>query len=105
MSGGQTYRKLVCIGSLLHLLNKKIQVGDSIEFTSMVSGTGNVELTWDFGDGSPTSSEVNPGHIFNRRGMIIVKLTAKNLYGTTVSSISIASDPFMTYLPFARSNQ
>ena len=36
--------------------------GTSVQFTSSVTGTGPYMYSWDFGDGSPLSSSINPTH-------------------------------------------
>lgn len=39
---------------------------------------GATSVTWDFGDGSPVSTQVNPTHVFPSRGDYSVTLTATN---------------------------
>ena len=43
---------------------------------------------WDFGDGSPISSEQNPRHIFKTPGMHLVKLRLETLYGCDGATIT-----------------
>jgi subtilisin family serine protease len=38
--------------------------GDPVDFTNTTTGTEPIDYTWDFGDGSATSSDPNPQHIF-----------------------------------------
>jgi YVTN family beta-propeller protein len=71
-----------------------IQVGESISFTSDVSGFPAPDLTWDFGDGSPTSSEDNPIHAFLTEGVFNVSLLAENIFGQ-----ASATGVVTTYLP------
>ncbi|TKC10644.1 PKD domain-containing protein [Pedobacter polaris] len=53
--------------------------GDEISFTdkslSNVNGKNITAWQWDFGDGTPISTEQNPKHIFNTTGNITVKLS------------------------------
>jgi PKD repeat protein len=48
-----------------------------VQFTAQATGGLNDILawTWDFGDGSPTSSERNPMHTYDRSGAYSVTLT------------------------------
>lgn len=48
--------------------------GVSVSFTN--TSVGAVSYTWDFGDGSSTSTETNPSHTFPALGTYIVRLTA-----------------------------
>lgn len=42
--------------------------GTLIQFTSSVTGTGPFTYSWDFGDGSPLSTAINPSHTFTSLG-------------------------------------
>ena len=42
--------------------------GTAIQFTSNVTGTGPYTYSWDFGDGSPLSTAINPIHSFTSLG-------------------------------------
>ncbi|MEX2682799.1 MAG: PKD domain-containing protein, partial [Candidatus Sigynarchaeota archaeon] len=53
-----------------------VHPGSAVQFTF----TGNLgaipsTLTWDFGDGSPASSELNPTHVYTTAGIYTVSLT------------------------------
>jgi beta propeller repeat protein len=51
-----------------------------VKFTS--TSTGNpTAWKWNFGDGSPLSTEKNPEHIYAKAGIYTVKHTAINAYG------------------------
>ncbi len=56
--------------------------------------------TWNFGDGTPTSNEVNPTHIFTTSGTRTVKLTIKDTANNTATkTLAVypgASAPTMT---------
>lgn len=62
---------------------KDVCLGDSVKFTNTTSGA--TSYTWDFGDGSSTSSATNPSHLYTTTGAFTVKLTAKNAAGCSVS--------------------
>jgi len=49
------------------------------------SSTSAVNYVWDFGDGSPTTTAVNPSHVFTNAGTYFVKLFASNPNGCTFS--------------------
>lgn len=48
-----------------------------VNFTSTVGGYHDV-YTWNFGDGSPTSSQANPSHAYTANGAYYVCLTVRN---------------------------
>ncbi len=52
-------------------------VGSSIQFTNTSSLQGN--FTWDFGDGSPVTSEASPVHKYELAGLYNVTLTLENV--------------------------
>lgn len=51
--------------------------GGLVNFTSTVSGYHDT-YTWNFGDGSPTSNQQNPGHAYTANGAYYVCLTVRN---------------------------
>jgi hypothetical protein len=54
----------------------------TVQFTSDVSGgTPPYTYTWDFGDGSPTSDEVNPMHVYQRNGDFTATLSITDSLG------------------------
>lgn len=52
-----------------------------VTFTSLAQNYA--QLSWDFGDGSATSNEINPVHIYNLAGKYTVTLTATSPAGVT----------------------
>lgn len=55
-----------------------------------------ITYAWDFGDGSPISTQLNPDHIFTEEGSIAVTLEVTNQYGCVdnfSSTIDIVSPP------------
>lgn len=56
---------------------RTICAGDSVQFTDL-SFHGVNAWEWDFGDGSPVSTEESPWHTFEQPGFYTVKLTASN---------------------------
>ena len=62
------------------------QIGPSeFSFTSMVSGGGNLEYSWDFGDGNG-SNEADPVHLYEQEGIFTVELTVSNECGEVVAT-------------------
>jgi gliding motility-associated-like protein len=61
--------------------------------TSTVSGGGTMTYLWSFGDASPTSTDVNPSHIYSTTGPFNVTLTAS--LGTC--SMSIVKEIFLLF--------
>jgi len=47
------------------------------------NGQGNLTFSWDFGDGTPGSTEMNPIHAFERDGEYVVTLTVTNGCGSS----------------------
>jgi gliding motility-associated-like protein len=49
-----------------------------VPYTAQFSNTslGGTDFIWDFGDGSPVSTEVNPSHLYANTGTYTVRLTA-----------------------------
>lgn len=56
-------------------------VGETTVFTNTSSGT-DLTYEWDFGDGSPTSSEANPTHAYAAADTYTVTLTVSNDLGS-----------------------
>jgi PKD repeat protein len=59
-----------------------------VEFTNASTGDFDT-LSWDFGDGSPTSNESNPTHIFSTGGVFTVTLTASGVGGEDTQTHTI----------------
>jgi hypothetical protein len=54
----------------------------TVKFTSTVEdATGAVTCTWDFGDGTPSSSDMNPTHVYQAEGDFVVTLKCKDSKG------------------------
>ena len=63
--------------------NTTIIIGNTVNFTD--ESTNNPESwSWDFGDGSPASTEQNPSHSYSSLGAFTVILTASNEYGDDI---------------------
>jgi len=78
--------------------------GSSVGFTSSVTGTGPYTYSWNFGDGSPTSSLQNPSHIFTSLGCgsatFTVTLTITDASGcsnSVVNTITVKQQPTVDY--------
>ena len=57
-----------------------LSIEDPIQFTNLTTGNYS-NITWDFGDGSPTSSEENPIHSYNQVGVFNVVLKIELDFG------------------------
>lgn len=58
--------------------------GNVVSFSDF-STNGATSVSWDFGDGSPTSSATNPTHTYTSSGTYNVRLTATNGNGSTTA--------------------
>jgi hypothetical protein len=67
-------------------------------FTNTTQGTPLMSYQWDFGDGSPASSQANPDHVYAQPGFYIVTLTVTSRYGQDTAS-SVVYAPYEVYLP------
>jgi PKD repeat protein len=56
--------------------------GSPVQFTDTSGGGPVTRWTWNFGDGTATSSQRNPSHVFARAGTYTVRLTTENRGGT-----------------------
>jgi len=66
--------------------------GDTVFFTNGSIGD-NLTFSWDFGDGSPVSNEVDPVHVFPGPGVYQVTLTAMSTYCAAGASKQVQAGP------------
>lgn len=64
------------------IYNSPVRVNQTVEFTNQSTGSEPITYTWDFGDGSPVSTDTNPTHVYTQQGIYQVTLTATNAAGT-----------------------
>ncbi|MDR0232697.1 MAG: M6 family metalloprotease domain-containing protein [Dysgonamonadaceae bacterium] len=64
--------------------------GLTVQFVNTSLTFSEATWLWDFGDGTPTSTEKNPKHTYNAAGYYNVKLTAENSSGKRDKTIRIA---------------
>ena len=57
-----------------------LSIEDPIQFTNLIIGNYS-NITWDFGDGSPTTSDENPVHIYDQVGVFKVVLKIELDFG------------------------
>lgn len=71
-------------------------LGSTTQFTINTSQIV-TSISWDFGDGSPLSSDLNPMHLYATSGNYVVSVTATGANGTITKSrtISISSIPIV----------
>lgn len=62
-------------------------IDESIQLTNNSTGPGTLMYNWNFGDGT-SSSQKNPVHQFNKKGVYSVNLTVSNTDGCSVTSFS-----------------
>jgi YVTN family beta-propeller protein len=55
----------------------------TIQFTDATTNTTPTSWLWQFGDGTPNSTVVNPIHTYTNIGTYLCNLTVSNVYGTT----------------------
>jgi gliding motility-associated-like protein len=60
-------------------------VSDAVQMTNNSTGPGVLDYLWDFADGT-TSTALNPGHIFNKKGFYSVSLRVHSSEGCTETS-------------------
>ncbi|WP_292943848.1 gliding motility-associated C-terminal domain-containing protein [Olleya sp. UBA1516] len=89
---------LICIDADYDVFNTCI--GDTTQFTLTTSDPITSAL-WDFGDGSPTSSDLNPTHTFPALGdyVITLTLTSNGEVVTTTNTITISDIPVANPIP------
>jgi PKD repeat protein len=66
---------------------------NTVIFDATPSGAGATAWTWDFGDGSPTTTGQKTSHTFSRAGTWVVRLTINDSAGrtsTTTKSVTVA---------------
>lgn len=69
----------------------------SVELTN--TSTDGESFVWDFGDGSPTSTEINPMHTYDAIGTYTITLTAMNDCGesTVTREIAVGAAPLANF--------
>jgi len=78
---------------------KVIHIGDQVAFSNTTTGNPGLSYTWDFGDGTPTSSDPDPVHTYTRDGNFTVRLTATNPYGTNSTTGNVYFYPVASFTP------
>ncbi len=72
----------------------KVDATDFLKVTFTNASQNATTYSWDFGDGSPASTEENPTHSYTALGSFTVKLTAKGDGGTEISQQTLTlTDP------------
>lgn len=65
---------------------------ETVFLTNTSTGSEPLSCEWNFGDGSPTSTECDPTHVYNALGDFVITLTVTNPWGqdtaTTVVTVS-----------------
>jgi len=58
------------------------QVTDAVQFTNTSTGGTPITYNWDFGDGT-SSTDKDPSHVFNKKGVYTIKLSVTGAGGCT----------------------
>ena len=61
------------------------RVGLIVTFTDTSAGNP-TQWLWEFGDGTPTSTQQNPVHVYSSAGTYVVTLTVRNSIGVSVAT-------------------
>jgi PKD repeat protein len=69
-----------------------------LHFTNTTLGAPLMTYHWDFGDGSPASSDANPDHAYAQPGEYTVTLTVTSRYGQDTTSAVVFAQ-YEVYLP------
>lgn len=64
--------------------------GESITFSNSSSGSGTLTYSWDFGDGTPLSTQASPVHVYATSGSFIPKLTVTSSDGCSATQTGTA---------------
>lgn len=87
--------------------NTSICQNDTVFFTDLSLGNGSsiISRSWDFGDGSPASTFLNPSHSFVSNGTFNVKLTVSSstCSDDTIISINVNTAPVANFTASATS--
>jgi uncharacterized repeat protein (TIGR01451 family) len=78
--------------------NSPVILGETAVFTNTTTGDGPISYIWDFGDGSDTSSDIHPQHVYTATGSYTVLLTATNSRGvdTYSATFDVLTEPVIT---------
>ena len=64
-------------------------VGRTVTFLNQSTGTQPLSYSWDFGDGTPISTQENPQHTYSADGTYQVRLVVSNSLGTDTVTKSV----------------
>ncbi|MEM7344154.1 MAG: PKD domain-containing protein [Chloroflexota bacterium] len=75
-----------------------IETGDSVIFTNGSTPAASLTYSWDFGDGSSTSTDKDPTHTYSTAGTYNVTLTVSNDCGpaTAIGTVVVEDPPVQT---------
>ncbi len=77
-------------------------VGETVVFTATISaGVPTPTLTWNFGDGSATSSDLITSHAYAQAGVYTVTLSIGNPLGHLALTSTVTVENLRVYLPLA----
>jgi len=82
-------------------INTPVSGRGKFQFTNTSQGMPMMSYSWNFGDGSLASSQVNPEHVYAHPGFYTVTLTVTNRYGQDTTS-AILFVPYEVYMPVVK---
>ena len=80
----------------------EISVGETVTFTNQSTGVPFPEFSWDFGDSSALSSQVDPVHSYTQPGSYTVELTAQNPFGSSTATAVVKVKGYQVFLPVVK---
>jgi hypothetical protein len=79
--------------------NGPLWIGQPAVFTNASAGPQPLAFRWDFGDGSPPSTEIHPRHSYDRPGRYLVTLTASYGGNRDTAEAVVEVRPRLVFLP------
>jgi PKD repeat protein len=73
--------------------NSPVLDGDPMLFTNQTTGSEPMTYAWDFGDGSGTSTDINPSYTYPHAGTFTVNLDTTNNLGTDSITHTVTVEP------------
>jgi hypothetical protein len=87
---GTGYCYTSCLSVSISSNGASIAAGSQVSFSASISGgTAPYTYSWNFGDGSATSTAVSPSHTFSSQGSYSVVLTIQDATGTIAKSSAL----------------
>jgi PKD repeat protein len=59
----------------------------------MATAGCNAQWSWDFGDGSGSTLQNPPPHVYDKQGIYTIQLTVSNLNGSSITTRTVTVNP------------